>query len=270
MPELPEVETSKRGISPHILNQTVSDIIIRQPQLRWLIPNSLLELVGNTITAVSRRAKYLLLHSKSGTVILHLGMSGSLRIVPANMPPLKHDHVDIILNNNQCLRLTDPRRFGAMLWAKGDPLEHSLLANLGPEPLSAEFDGAYLYHLSRNRSVTIKQFIMDGKIVVGVGNIYANEALFLAGIHPERAAKSISQKKYIALAEKIKLILQAAIEQGGTTLRNFQSSDGKPGYFKQQLWVYGRGKLHCLQCKQLLRETRINQRATVYCSGCQR
>lgn len=270
MPELPEVETSKRGISPHLINQTVKDIVIRQPQLRWLIPDTIFQLIDTTFTAVSRRAKYLLLQSETGTVILHLGMSGSLRIVDAHTPPQKHDHVDIILANKRCLRLTDPRRFGAVLWTTQDPFAHSLLARLGPEPLSAEFNSSYMYQLTRKRAVAIKKLIMDSKVVVGVGNIYANEALFLAGLYPERAANTISAKKYSLLVNMIKQVLQAAIEQGGTTLRDFQSSEGKPGYFKQQLLVYGRGSLPCFECKESLREIRINQRTTVYCQRCQR
>lgn len=270
MPELPEVETSKRGISPHLINQKVSEIIIRQPRLRWPIPNDIQHLIGHKIQNVTRRAKYLLLESTPGTAILHLGMSGSLRIVDKKTLPKKHDHVDIILSNNKCLRLTDPRRFGALLWTEADPFQHVLLSHLGPEPLSDAFSGGYLYRASRKRSINIKQFIMDSKIVVGVGNIYANEALFLAGIHPEREANTISQKRYALLAETIKQVLQAAIEVGGTTLRDFQASDGKPGYFKQQLLVYGRGKLTCSQCTKTLQEIRINQRTTVYCPSCQK
>ena len=270
MPELPEVETSKRGISAHILNQTVKEIIIRQPQLRWRIPDTIVELTGYTITAVTRRAKYILVQSSVGTVILHLGMSGSLRIIPADTPPLKHDHIDFVLDNNISLRLTDPRRFGAVLWTVADPFSHFLLARLGIEPLVAEFNGSYLYRLSRKRTVSIKQYIMDSKVVAGIGNIYANEALFLAGIYPQTAANRISQKKYRLLAAKIKQVLENAIEQGGTTLRDFQSSDGKPGYFKQQLLVYGRRNSSCIQCATPLQEIRINQRSTIYCPHCQK
>lgn len=270
MPELPEVETSKRGISPHLTNQVVSEIIIRQPKLRWPIPESIKALIGHKITAVTRRGKYLLLHSKPGTAIMHLGMSGRVRIINKGIPAQKHDHVDIILSNQQCLRLTDPRRFGALLWTTTEPLQHFLLAHLGPEPLSKKFDADYLYNAAKKRNINVKQFIMDNKTVVGVGNIYANEALFLAGIHPEKPANTITLKQYRLLVEKIKQVLQAAIKVGGTTLRDFQASDGKPGYFKQQLRVYGRGTQACMTCQKTLQEIRINQRSTVYCPRCQK
>lgn len=270
MPELPEVETSCRGIRPHLIQQIVTEIIIRQPKLRWPIPDTISQLIGQNIDDVCRRGKYLMLQTQSGTALIHLGMSGSLRIVNCQLTPQKHDHVDIVLKNGQCLRFTDPRRFGSLLWTQADPYQHFLLASLGPEPLTTEFNGHYLYTISHKRSVTIKQFIMDSKVVVGVGNIYANEALFMAGIHPERKVRDIRLKNYRILAEKIKQVLQAAIELGGTTLRNFQSSEGKPGYFKQQLFVYGRRGLNCQQCNNILQEIRIDQRSSVYCLHCQR
>lgn len=270
MPELPEVETSRRGISPHLLHQRVNAIVIRQPQLRWPIPEGINDLIGQPIIDVARRGKYLLLTTAIGTAILHLGMSGRLRVIPAATAPQKHDHVDFILENQQCLRLTDPRRFGALLWTTADPQHHPLLQHLGPEPLTAAFNGNYLYKITRKRHISIKQLIMDSKIVVGVGNIYANEALFLARIHPERPVQQLNLRQYMLLAEKIKYVLQAAIEQGGTTLRDFQASDGKPGYFKQHLLVYGRGNKPCYHCQKNLTETRINQRTTVFCAYCQK
>lgn len=270
MPELPEVETSCRGIAPHLGGQTIAKLIIRQPQLRWLVNQELEHLlVGQTITSITRRAKYILLQTAIGTLLIHLGMSGSLRILAKDAPLLKHDHIDLILNSGQCLRFNDPRRFGAFVWTTADPYQHSLLIHLGPEPLTASFDGNYLYQQSRNKTLPVKTFIMDSKIVVGVGNIYANEALFLAGIHPQLSAKKLTKAQCSQLAATIKQVLSSAIELGGTTLRNFVSSEGKPGYFKQQLYVYGRGGKMCKHCKTTLQETRLGQRTTVYCSTCQ-
>lgn len=270
MPELPEVETSCRGIAPHLYHQTIAKIIIRQPQLRWPISPGLLEdLPGQVIQHIYRRAKYILLQTTAGTLLFHLGMSGSLRILGKDAPVLKHDHVDIILANNQCLRFNDPRRFGALLWTTQSPELHPLLANLGPEPLTPAFNPTYLYQKACNRTMPIKSFIMDSRIVVGVGNIYANEALFLAGIHPMQSAKQLSQAQYEKLVATIKQVLKAAIAQGGTTLRNFVSSEGKPGYFKQQLYVYGRGGQTCKTCATELTEIRLGQRTTVFCSTCQ-
>jgi formamidopyrimidine-DNA glycosylase len=205
-----------------------------------------------------------------GTAILHLGMSGSLRIIAADEPPMIHDHVDIVLDNGQALRFTDPRRFGCLLWQGAKEDTHSLLASLGPEPLSEQFDGELLFQRSRGRKAAVKTFVMDNKNVVGVGNIYANEALFAAGIRPDRAAGAISRQRYLILADEIKKVLAKAIEQGGTTLRDFVGGDGKPGYFKQELKVYGRGGQLCLQCKAVLKEIRLGQRSTVFCSSCQR
>jgi formamidopyrimidine-DNA glycosylase len=276
MPELPEVETTRRGIAPYLVNRQVKKLIVRQSQLRWPIPDNLACLLqGATIAAVERRAKYLLLHMEAkgelkGYAILHLGMSGSLRIIDAGEPAMVHDHVDIQLDSGQALRFTDPRRFGCLLWQGVEEEAHSLLASLGPEPLSQEFDGERLFLRSRNRKAAVKTFIMDNKNVVGVGNIYANEALFAAGIRPDRAAGKISKQRYLLLAEEIKQVLARAIEQGGTTLRDFVGGDGKPGYFKQQLQVYGRGGENCLSCRQPLLEIRLGQRSTVYCRRCQR
>lgn len=271
MPELPEVETTRRGIEPHLRGRRIVDVAIRESRLRWPVPVQIGELlVGQTVTEVQRRGKYLLVPFSNGRLILHLGMSGSLRIVPVEMPVMKHDHIDIALDSGQALRYTDPRRFGAMLWQGADEPEHILLAGLGPEPLTDAFDGAYLFERSRGRSAAVKTFLMDSHIVVGVGNIYANEALFGAGIRPDRAAGRIALPRYDQLAEQVKFVLQRSITQGGTTLRDFVGGDGKPGYFQQQLQVYGRGGEACRICFEELVETRLGQRSTVYCRRCQR
>jgi formamidopyrimidine-DNA glycosylase len=270
MPELPEVETTRCGIAPHISQQVISEIIIRNHRLRWPIDIKLSKhLPQQIIKEVTRRGKYILLHCTHGTLLIHLGMSGSLRILIDRLPPEKHDHVDILLTNNVCLRFTDPRRFGCVLWIEDDPLLHALLKHLGPEPLTANFNVNYLYQRSRKRNTPVKTFIMDGTVVVGVGNIYANEALFLAGIHPKRLAKNISKEEYKKLVPTIKQVLKAAIKQGGTTLRDFTASDGKPGYFIQHLKVYGRGGKPCVTCKKKLTEIRLGQRTTVFCAKCQ-
>jgi formamidopyrimidine-DNA glycosylase len=270
MPELPEVETTRRGIAPHLTGQRVVRVQVRDSRLRWPVPEDLdVRLSGQRIEAVERRAKYLLIRAEVGTLIAHLGMSGSLRLVPAGSEPGKHDHVDIELESGMLLRYCDPRRFGAMLWSLA-PEQHPLLQKLGPEPLTEAFDGERLFRLSRKRSMAVKPFIMDNAVVVGVGNIYASEALFAAGIDPRREAGSISRARYDRLAGEIKLILARAIENGGTTLRDFVGGDGKPGYFQQQLFVYGRGGELCKHCGKTLRELRLGQRSSVYCPGCQR
>ncbi|WP_297526871.1 bifunctional DNA-formamidopyrimidine glycosylase/DNA-(apurinic or apyrimidinic site) lyase [Thiohalobacter sp.] len=270
MPELPEVETTRRGIAPHLAGRHITSVIVRQRRLRWAIPKALeRELPGQPVTAVERRAKYLLIRTPAGTAILHLGMSGSLRLLPADTPAGPHDHVDLVLEDGRCLRLTDPRRFGALLWTRRDPARHRLLAGLGPEPLGPEFDGALLHARSRGRRTPVKAFIMDSHVVVGVGNIYANEALFRAGIHPARAAGRIGRTRCDRLAQAIREVLAEAIAQGGTSLRDFVGSDGRPGYFRQTLAVYGRGGQPCPRCGHALREIRIAQRSTVYCPRCQ-
>ena len=270
MPELPEVETTRRGIEPHILGKKVSRIIIRQPRLRWPVSENLEQnLTGQIILNVSRRAKYLLLKTEAGTVILHLGMSGSLRIVPVDLPAGKHDHIDVFFADNTVLRFTDPRRFGAFLWTSDKVEEYPLLRNLGPEPLSDDFGGDRLYELSRNRSAAVKSFIMDSQIVVGVGNIYASESLFLAGIKPTRKAGQISLSRYQKLTESIQQILNQAIQQGGTTLRDFVNESGKPGYFKQSLAVYDRTGKPCLSCQTPIKQVKIGQRSSYYCPSCQ-
>ncbi len=271
MPELPEVETTRRGIAPHVEGRRVTKVVVRQRRLRWPVPRALQrELTGQTVRSVGRRAKYLLLGTDAGTAILHLGMSGSLRLVPADSPPGPHDHVDLVLDDGNCLRLTDPRRFGALLWTRADPARHPLLRDLGPEPFDAAFNGAYLYRRARGRRLAVKNFLMDSHIVAGVGNIYANEALFLAGIHPARPAGRISARRYERLAQSVRDILQQAIAQGGTTLRDFVGGDGRPGYFRQTLRVYGRAGQPCPVCNTRLRVTHIGQRSTFYCPRCQR
>jgi len=271
MPELPEVETTLRGIIPHMLHKKIKCFIIRNPNLRWPIPSEInLNMSNQIISSITRRGKYLLFETRNGYMILHLGMSGRLHIVPTATPPKPHDHVDIILSNDLCCRYYDPRRFGCMLWTDSDPLQHKLLKKLGPEPLTEEFNTVYIYQASRERKVGIKQFIMNSQIVVGVGNIYANEALFFAGIHPSRQAGRISYQRYEKLVAAIKQVLTLAIADGGTTLRDFFTIDGQPGYFKQSLAVYGRAEEPCVKCKRKLIQKNINQRTTVFCSQCQR
>ncbi|UZT78064.1 bifunctional DNA-formamidopyrimidine glycosylase/DNA-(apurinic or apyrimidinic site) lyase [Ectopseudomonas chengduensis] len=270
MPELPEVETTRRGIAPYLIGERVSRVIVRERRLRWPIPEDLdVRLSGQRIECVERRAKYLLIKAESGSLIGHLGMSGSLRLVECGLPAAKHEHVDIELESGLALRYTDPRRFGALLWSE-DPLHHELLSKLGPEPLGADFDGERLFQMSRGRSMAVKPFIMDNAVVVGVGNIYATEALFAAGIDPRREAGSISRARYLRLADEIKRILTHAIERGGTTLRDFVGGDGQPGYFQQELFAYGRGGEFCKVCGSTLREVKLGQRASVYCPKCQR
>lgn len=271
MPELPEVETTRRGIAPHVLDRRVTRVAVRQPQLRWPVSPELgSALTGEAFSGVARRGKYLLLRSTHGTLLIHLGMSGSLRILPIDAPAGKHDHVDIEFENNTLLRFTDPRRFGSFVWVAGNQVRHKLLNTLGPEPLGEEFDGDYLYRRSRGRKIPVKAFVMDSKVVVGVGNIYANEALFASGISPVRAAGRISRRRYQQLAREIKAVLESAIAAGGTTLRDFTNSQGNPGYFKQSLNVYGRAGLPCRQCGGELREVRLGGRSTVYCLQCQK
>lgn len=271
MPELPEVETTRRGIAPMIEGALVSEVILRKRRLRYPVPQSLMsELPGQRILAVERRGKYLLLRTELGTVLLHLGMSGSLRIVDPALVPDKHDHIDIVFEGRRCLRLHDPRRFGAVLWLDNTPEQHPLLAHLGPEPLTTEFSGEVLYQRSRRRTQAVKLFIMDSRVVVGVGNIYASEVLFRADIRPQTPANKVSQQRYLLLADAIKQVLAEAIEQGGTTLRDFVDGDGRPGYFAQALQVYGREGEPCLTCGAAIRLLRMGQRSTYYCPACQR
>lgn len=270
MPELPEVETTLRGISPLMLNQSIVDTVVRQRQLRWPLDKNLAQkLRGQKVLATRRRGKYLVLQLTQGELILHLGMSGSMRWVERDTPPQKHDHVDWIFSNQQVLRFTDPRRFGAIVWTDAAAEQHPLLKDLGPEPLAAEFNVEYLFQRSRKRKQAIKSFVMDNKIVVGVGNIYANEALFQAGIRPGKAAGRVTKLQYLLLVAAIKKVLSQAIKAGGTTLKDFVGGDGKPGYFKQELQVYGREGLPCLVCEAELKLVRIGQRASTYCPQCQ-
>lgn len=270
MPELPEVETTCRGVAPYIVGLEFKEIIIRQASLRWPVPLELgALLMGLSVESVSRRAKYILIKTCQGTLIIHLGMSGSLRIILDGLAPKKHDHIDFIFSDGTVLRFNDQRRFGAVLWTPSPITEHQLIKDLGPEPLLTDFDAHYLYKRAKNRKVPVKTFIMDSHVVVGVGNIYANEALFMAGIHPERHAGAVSLAEFEKLVECIKEILQRAIQQGGTTLRDFVNEAGKPGYFKQQLQVYGRKKLPCVRCNTHLIEVRLSNRSTVFCSVCQ-
>jgi formamidopyrimidine-DNA glycosylase len=270
MPELPEVETSRRGIAPWVEHQRVSDVIVRDRRLRWPVPDDIdIRLPGQEIRSVGRRAKYLLFDTAVGTAMLHLGMSGSVRIIDGEEPAGKHDHVDIRFANGKALRFRDPRRFGSLLWATR-PHEHALLKDLGPEPLSDAFDGAFLHRAAEGRKIAIKPFIMNANIVVGVGNIYASEALFAAGIHPKRQARRIAAARMDRLADAIKAVLQRAISAGGTTLRDFHGGDGEPGYFKQQLDVYDRDGLPCRRCNTPIRSIVLGQRSTYYCKHCQR
>lgn len=275
MPELPEVETTRRGLAPHVEGRRVGAVVLRRPDLRWPIAAEIQALLpGQRIDAVRRRAKYLLLDTAAGSALLHLGMSGSLRVLPATTPASAHDHVDIALAGQRgkagrVLRFNDPRRFGCLLWQAPGQV-HPLLRNLGPEPLSDAFDGDWLFELSRRRRAPVKAFLMDQRVVVGVGNIYAAEALFAAGVSPLRAAGRVSRERYALVAAAVKRILAHAIARGGTTLRDFLSPDGAPGYFEQELSVYGRGGAPCRGCGRPLKQAAVGQRSTVWCGYCQR
>jgi len=270
MPELPEVETSCRGLAPLLIGKPVTSVQIRQARLRWPIPTELPDtLPGYTLRAIHRRAKYLLFEFDHGRLLIHLGMSGSLRVCPVDLTPEKHDHVDIVFAGQQCLRLRDPRRFGAVLWLVEALHEHALFKHLGPEPLLDDFDASYLYSKSRQRTVSIKQLIMDNRVVVGVGNIYASEALFMAGLRPTHKARRLSKQAAEQLTLSIKQVLTEAIKLGGTTLRDFVSGEGKPGYFQQKLQVYGRDGQACYHCGTGIKQLNIGQRSTFYCPHCQ-
>jgi len=271
VPELPEVETTLRGIEPHILNRQITSISVRNPSLRWPVPvNSLKDnLVSNSFLSIRRRGKYLILESLKGFVLIHLGMSGCLRIFDNKAAPEKHDHIDVCFDDNSILRYTDPRRFGSFLWTE-KPESHVLINKLGPEPLGNEFSGTHLFKKSRKKKMPVKNFIMDSQVVVGVGNIYASEALFLAGIRPKKYAGKVSHDQYESLASEIRNLLNKSIAKGGTTLRDFVGGDNKPGYFKQQLNVYGRSGEECKVCRSILKNLKIGQRGSVYCSKCQK
>ncbi|MCE9680422.1 bifunctional DNA-formamidopyrimidine glycosylase/DNA-(apurinic or apyrimidinic site) lyase [Shewanella sp. AS1] len=269
MPELPEVEVTRQGISPHLIDQDVIGLTVRNPSLRWPVPEIAQQIVGQRIRSVRRRAKYLLIDTDAGTTIVHLGMSGSLRILPKQTPAEKHDHIDLELASGKILRFNDPRRFGAWLWCELPEMAHPLLSKLGPEPLLAAFNVGYLAKALSGKKKAIKLCLMDNHIVVGVGNIYANEALFAAGIHPQTEAGRVDAERLMILVTEVKQILSNAIKQGGTTLKDFTNAEGKPGYFAQKLHVYGRGGQSCTQCGHLLSEIKLGQRATVFCSLCQ-
>lgn len=270
MPELPEVETTLRGIVPHIKNLSVKHVVLRRLDLRWPIPQDLtFHLVGEQLLNVTRRSKYLVFHFPKGHMLIHLGMSGSLRLVKENDPIKKHDHADIIFEHEVCLRFHDPRRFGAILWLT-EPLDtNSLLSHLGPEPLSKKFYPEALHQSIKSSRRSIKQCLMDAKIVVGVGNIYASEALFIAKILPLRPANKITPQECCLLVNAVKHVLKNAIDQGGTTLRDFVNGQGQPGYFSQQLTVYGRDGLPCTVCGERIKQTKLAQRSTYYCPACQ-
>lgn len=271
MPELPEVETTRRGLAPHLQGQRIAAVVVRDRRLRWPIPRDLAKkAVGCTVQSVGRRGKYLLVDCGSGWMILHLGMSGSLRVLPRETPAGKHDHFDLVLDSGMAARLTDPRRFGAVLWQDGDLLAHPLLAHLGPEPLGPDFDAAVLHSRLRGRSAAIKTSLMDSRIVVGVGNIYASESLFRAGINPKTASGKISVQRCERLVAAIRETLAAAIEAGGSTLRDFVGADGDAGYFQQSYFVYARGDHPCRVCGTAIKTLRQGQRATFYCPRCQR
>ncbi len=270
MPELPEVETTRRGLAPHLQGRRITSVTLRRADLRWPIPGEITRLLpGQRIDAVRRRAKYLLLDTQAGSALLHLGMTGSLRVLDPRTPLKLHDHVDVALDSGQVMRFNDPRRFGCLLWQPAGAI-HPLLEALGPEPLAPEFDGGYLFARSRGRKAPVKTFLMDQRVVVGVGNIYAAESLFRAGISPLRAAGNVSRERYAALAAAVKDILAYAITRGGTTLRDFISPDGAPGYFEQELSAYGRAGQPCPVCQTPLKQRSIGQRASVWCGRCQR
>ncbi|MBX2837864.1 MAG: bifunctional DNA-formamidopyrimidine glycosylase/DNA-(apurinic or apyrimidinic site) lyase [Gammaproteobacteria bacterium] len=269
MPELPEVETTRRGIEPFLVDNVITKLDVHNSNLRWPVPAETSQLENSVVRSVDRRGKYLLIKVDAGTAIVHLGMSGSLRINEPTEPRRKHDHVEWFLRSGQVLRLHDPRRFGCVLWQAAHTPEHTLLASLGPEPLGNEFNDDYLFHATRRRNVAIKNLIMNSHVVVGVGNIYASESLFLAGIRPGKAAKRISKRDSTHLCESIKSTLERSIHQGGTTLRDFVNSDGNPGYFKQSLYVYDREGQPCKQCRSVIKQKTLGQRSTYYCPTCQ-
>lgn len=271
MPELPEVETVRRGLALHLPGQRIIDAVVRERHLRCPVTRGLANKIrGQRIEQLDRRAKYLLIRLERGYLIYHLGMSGSLHLVSSKQKAKAHEHVDVCFANHKILRFRDPRKFGMVLWTADNPLQHERLRALGPEPLGHDFNGAYLYQMSRRRTVAIKNFLMDNRVVVGVGNIYANEALFVAGIHPTKAAGQVTKSSYERLAMSVRAVLNDALRHGGTTLRDFVSENGQPGYFKQSLKVYQRDGEKCLVCGNLIRCRRIGQRSAFYCANCQR
>lgn len=270
MPELPEVETTRRGLAPHAKKRRIVELAVYEPRLRWPVPPELPRAVaGRRIEQVGRRAKYLLLKLESGTLLLHLGMSGNLRAVPAATPRLKHDHFDLVLDSGMALRFNDPRRFGSLLYTAGDPRQHLLLKDLAPEPLAKTFDADYLWRITRGRRVALKQLLMNSRLVVGVGNIYASEALFRARLKPQRRAASLTRAEAARLVRAVRTVLKLAIRAGGTTLRDYLGADGAPGYFRQRLYVYERKGRPCRRCGTPVRGLTQGQRSTYYCPRCQ-
>jgi formamidopyrimidine-DNA glycosylase len=269
MPELPEVETTRRGIQPYLVDRVISRIVIRDRRLRWPVQQDVHRACGQVVSGVHRRAKYIIIETGTGALLLHLGMSGSVRVLLEPAEPGKHDHLDIV-TAEATLRYCDPRRFGSLNWCDLPAESHPLLRHLGPEPLSDDFSGRHLYAQSRGRRSAVKSFIMDGRVVVGVGNIYASEALFMAGIHPSRPAGRVSAARYEALAMAIRDVLARAVRRGGTTLRDFSGTGGRPGYFAQELLVYDRDGRPCLQCGRSILKRVIGQRSSFYCPACQR
>lgn len=271
MPELPEVETTRRGIEPHVVDRRIVALAVHEPRLRWPVDRQLpARVAGKRVLRTGRRAKYLLLELEGGTLLLHLGMSGNLRVLPAATPRIAHDHFDLVLDSGETLRFNDPRRFGSLIYTEDDPARHPLLAALAPEPLEDAFDGAYLWRVTRKRRVAVKQLIMNSRLVVGVGNIYASEALFRARIRPGRAARSLTAKETARLARAIRAVLSNAVRAGGTTLRDYVGADGAPGYFRQKLYVYERHGKPCRVCRTPIRRLVQGQRATYWCPECQR
>ena len=271
MPELPEVETTRRGIEPHVVGRRIDRLLVHDRRLRWPVDRAIAAMVaGRAIIRAGRRAKYLLLETEAGTLILHLGMSGSLRVMPATTPRIAHDHVDIELDSGQTLRFNDPRRFGSLLFTAGNPELHPLLKHLAPEPLEEGFDGAYVWKATRRRAVAIKQFIMNSRLVVGVGNIYASEALFRARIRPRRQSRSLTRVECNKLARAIHSVLTMAVKVGGTTLRDYVGADGNPGYFRKKLFVYERADSPCRVCRKPVKQFTQGQRSTYWCANCQK
>ena len=279
MPELPEVETTLRGIEPYVYQRAITDIVVRESRMRWPVPTADLKaLIGRTVTHIERRAKYILMHTDAGVILLHLGMSGSLRVlkngaakgVEKGAELGKHDHIDLCFDNNAIVRFNDPRRFGCCLLIQQPINEHKLILKLGPEPLSDSFNSDYLYSKARQRSAPIKNVIMDGHVVVGVGNIYASEALYESGIRPTKPANKIGKKRIDRLTQEIRAVLAKAIKAGGTTLKDFTQTDGKPGYFRHELQVYGRKGENCYRCGSQIKSLVLGQRNTFYCGNCQR
>jgi formamidopyrimidine-DNA glycosylase len=271
MPELPEVETTRRGLEPHVTGRRIVTLSLREPRLRWRVPDDLpAKLAGQRITGTGRRAKYLLIGLESGTLLVHLGMSGTLRVLPADTPRIAHDHYDLLLDSGNTLRFNDPRRFGSLHYTSGDPEQHALLARLAPEPFDSTFDADYLWRITRRRQASIKQVLMNSRLVVGVGNIYASETLFRARIRPRRRAQSLTREEVKRLVKAVRAVLSMAIKVGGTTLRDYVGANGEPGYFRQKLYVYERAGKPCRVCKTLVRQLTQQGRSTYYCPSCQK